>query len=138
MNSTPQRIVGHVTAAAGGEKSKAFLAGASRQIGALSLQPFKPLRKTQMNKSELIAKVAALSGETRKSVEAVLTSLADVVTSTLKEGEEVTLPGLGNLSVTDRAARAGRNPKTGEPIQIAARKAPHFSAAKALKDAVNG
>lgn len=91
-----------------------------------------------MNKSELIAKVAALSGETRKTVEAVLTVTADVVTSTLKEGEEVTLPGLGNLSVTERAARAGRNPKTGDPILIAAKKVPHFSAAKALKDAVGG
>lgn len=90
-----------------------------------------------MNQSELIAKTAAISGETKKATEAVLKATADVIASTLAEGGDVTLPGLGKLYVKDRAARTGINPKTGEPIQIAASKTPGFKAAKALKDAVN-
>lgn len=89
-----------------------------------------------MNQSELISKVAAISGESKKATEAVLKATADVIASTLKEGGEVTLPGLGKLYVKERAARAGINPKTKEPIQIAAGKSPGFKAAKALKDAV--
>lgn len=91
-----------------------------------------------MNQSELIAKVAAISGETKKATEAVLKATADVIAATLKEGGDVTLPGLGKLQVKSRAARTGKNPKTGEAILIAASKAPGFKAAKALKDAVNG
>lgn len=91
-----------------------------------------------MNQSELIAKVAAISGESKKATEAVLKATADVIASTLKEGGDVALPGLGKLVVKDRAARTGKNPKTGEAIQIAASKTPGFKAAKALKDAVNG
>lgn len=90
-----------------------------------------------MNQSELISKVASISGETRKAVEAVLKTTADVIGSTLAEGSEVTLPGLGKLSVAHTKARTGRNPKTGETIQIPAKQKPHFSAAKALKDAVS-
>jgi DNA-binding protein HU-beta len=89
-----------------------------------------------MNQSELITKVASISGESRKAVEAVLKSTADVIGSTLGEGGEVTLPGLGKLFVKERAAREGRNPKTGEAILIPAGKSPGFKAAKALKDAV--
>jgi len=89
-----------------------------------------------MNQSELIAKVAAISGESRKAVESVLKTTADVIGATLQEGAEVTLPGLGKLSVNARAARTGRNPKTGEAVEIPAKKVPHFSAAKALKDTV--
>lgn len=91
-----------------------------------------------MNQSELTAKVAAISGETKKAAEAVLKATADVITSTLKEGGEVTLPGLGKLYVKQRAARPGRNPKTGEAIEIPAGKSPGFKAAKPLKDAVAG
>lgn len=89
-----------------------------------------------MNQSELIAKVAAISGETKKATEAVLKATADVIAATLAEGGDVTLPGLGKLYVKDRAARNGINPATGAAIQIAASKAPAFKAAKALKDAV--
>lgn len=89
-----------------------------------------------MNQSELIAKVAAISGESRKAVEAVLKTTADVIASTLEEGGEVTLPGIGKLSVKDKPARAGRNPKTGEEIVIAARRVPAFSATKSLKDTI--
>lgn len=90
-----------------------------------------------MNQSELIAKVASISGGSRKAVEDVLKATADVIGSTLKEGGEVTLPGLGKLSAVTTKARTGRNPKTGEAIQIPAKQKPHFSAAKALKDAVS-
>lgn len=89
-----------------------------------------------MNQSELIAKVASISGESRKAVEAVLKTAADVITAALEEGGEVTLPGLGKLQVKNRAARTGKNPATGEALQIPAKRVPHFSAAKALKDAV--
>jgi len=91
-----------------------------------------------MNQSELTAKVAAISGETKKATEAVLKATADVIASALQEGGEVTLPGLGKLYVKERAAREGRNPKTGETIAIPAGKSPGFKAAKALKDAIGG
>lgn len=90
-----------------------------------------------MNQSELILKTAQLSGVSKKDVETVLKAASDAITGELSEGGEATLPGLGKLTVKERAAREGRNPKTGETIEIAARKAPHFSAAKALKDALN-
>ena len=90
-----------------------------------------------MNQAELIAKVAAISGESRRAVEAVLKTTADVITAELEEGGEVALPGLGKLQVKSREARTGRNPKTGEEISIPAKKVPHFAAAKALKDAVD-
>ena len=90
-----------------------------------------------MNQSELIAKTAAVSGLKRADVEHVLKVAADVITTTLAEGESVALPGLGKLHVKAKAAREGRNPKTGEPVAIPARKAPAFTAAKVLKDAIN-
>ena len=89
-----------------------------------------------MNQSELIAKVASISGETRKAVEAVLKTTADVIAAELEEGGDVALPGLGKLQVKNRAARTGKSPQTGEEIQIPAKRVPHFAAAKALKDAV--
>lgn len=91
-----------------------------------------------MNQSELIAKVASISGETRKAVEAVLKTTADVIAAELQEGGEVALPGLGKIGVKQREARTGRNPATGEEIQIPAKRVPSFTAAKALKDAVTG
>lgn len=90
-----------------------------------------------MNQSELILKVASISGESKKSVEAVLKTAGDVIAAELQEGGEAVLPGLGKLTVKDKPARKGRNPATGEEIDIPARRAPHFSAAKALKEAVN-
>lgn len=89
-----------------------------------------------MKQSELIHKVAAISGESRKAVEAVLKTATDVIAAELEDGGEVTLPGLGKLSVKTRAGRTGRNPATGEPMTIPAKRIPHFSAGKALKDAV--
>ena len=89
-----------------------------------------------MNQSELIAKVASISGESRRAVEAVLKTTADVITAELYEGGDVALPGLGKLQVKNRAARTGKNPQTGEAITIPAKRVPHFAAAKALKDSV--
>lgn len=91
-----------------------------------------------MNQTELIAKVAAISGASKKDVEHVLKTAADVAAATLQEGEEVVLPGLGKLVVKTRAARTGHNPKTGETIQIPAKRVPDFAASKALKDIVGG
>lgn len=89
-----------------------------------------------MNQSELILKTAQISGLSKKDVEHALKTAGDVVQAALVEEGEAVLPGLGRLSVKTRAAREGRNPKTGEALQIDAKKVPHFSAAKALKDAV--
>ena len=89
-----------------------------------------------MNQAELIAKVAAISGESRRAVEAVLKTTADVITAELEEGGEVALPGLGKLQVKSREARTGRNPKTGEEIPITARRVVTFHASQKLKSMV--
>jgi DNA-binding protein HU-beta len=89
-----------------------------------------------MNQNQLVMNIASISGETRKTVEHVLKTAGDVVQAALAEEGEAVLPGLGKLSVKTRAAREGRNPATGEALRIAAKRVPHFSAAKALKDAV--
>lgn len=91
-----------------------------------------------MNQSELIAKAASISGESKKAVESILKTAADVIAAELVEGGEVTLPGLGKLAVKARAGRSGINPKTRELIVIPPKQVPHFTAAKALKDAVAG
>lgn len=92
-----------------------------------------------MNQAELIDSIVAQSqrGLSKTAVKEALDGLATIVQSRLAEGGEVTLPGLGKLSVTRREGRTGRNPQTGESIEIAAKNAPKFSAAKALKDAIN-
>ena len=90
-----------------------------------------------MNKSELIAAIAAKTGETKKSAEASLNALIDVVTESLVKGDKVQLVGFGSFEVRKRAARKGRNPQTKEEIKIPASKAPVFKAGKALKDLVN-
>lgn len=91
-----------------------------------------------MNQSELILKTAQISGLTKKDVEHALKTAGDVVGAALVEEGEAVLPGIGRLTVKTRAAREGRNPATGAAMQIAAKKVPHFSPAKVLKDAVAG
>jgi DNA-binding protein HU-beta len=89
-----------------------------------------------MNKEELIAEVAKITctkAEAGKAVDA----LFEGVKKALKKGEKVTLVGFGTFSVAKRSARMGRNPQTGKPIKIAAKKVPKFAAGKALKSAVN-
>ena len=90
-----------------------------------------------MNKSDLIAAMAAKTGETKKSAEAALDAFVAAVTESLKKGEKVQLVGFGSFEVRKRAARKGRNPQTKEEIKIPASKAPVFKAGKALKDVVN-
>jgi len=90
-----------------------------------------------MNKSELIAAIAAKTGETKKDAEAALNAFVSVVTDTLVKGDKVQLVGFGSFEVRKRAARKGRNPQTKEEIKIPASKAPVFKAGKALKDLVN-
>ena len=90
-----------------------------------------------MNKTELVAAVAEQGEVSKKDAEKVLKAFVDVVTEELKKGEKVQLVGFGTFEVSERAAREGRNPKTGETIKIAASKCPKFKAGKALKDRVN-
>ena len=90
-----------------------------------------------MNKAELVAAVAEKTGETKKSAEAALNAIVEVITGTLAKGDKVQLVGFGSFEVRKRAARKGRNPQTKEEIKIPASKAPVFKAGKAFKDAVN-
>ena len=90
-----------------------------------------------MNKTELVAAMADQTGLTKKDVEAVLKAFTDVVSGELKKGGKVQLVGFGTFEGSERAAREGRNPQSGEPMKIAASKAPKFKAGKALKDMVN-
>lgn len=89
-----------------------------------------------MKKADLIKAVAEASGVNQKNVDAVLTAFTLVTMKSLSQGNEVTIQDIGKLSVKERAARTGRNPATGETIQIAAGRTVTFKAAKALKDAL--
>jgi DNA-binding protein HU-beta len=86
-----------------------------------------------MNKEGLVDHVATATGETRKQVLHVLDAILAGITDALRRDEKVTLVGFGTFQVRTRAAREGRNPRTGEKIQIPARKAPAFTAGKDLK-----
>ena len=90
-----------------------------------------------MNRTELIAAIAEKTELSKKDAEKALKAFTDVVAEELKKGEKVQLVGFGTFETIERAAREGRNPHTGEPMPIAASKAPKFKAGKALKDAVN-
>ena len=90
-----------------------------------------------MNKSELIDAVAKQADITKVDAAKAIDATTVAITKALKKGDTVTLIGFGTFKVSARAARTGRNPQTGKEIKIAARKAPGFSAGKALKDAVN-
>ncbi len=89
-----------------------------------------------MNKQELINAVAEQTGETKATVTKVLEAMSEVATASLQAGDEVMLHGLGKLKTKESAARTGRNPATGEEIDIPAKTTVKFTAAKALKDAV--
>ena len=90
-----------------------------------------------MNKQDLIDAIAAASGLSKAAAGRALNATTDAVTKSLKKGDSVTLVGFGTFKTSKRAARNGRNPRTGATIKIAARKAPVFTAGKALKDALN-
>ncbi len=90
-----------------------------------------------MNKSELIDAIAAAADLPKASAGRALDAVVDSITGALKKGDQVALVGFGTFAVKHRAARAGRNPQTGETIQIKAANVPGFKAGKALKEAVN-
>jgi DNA-binding protein HU-beta len=90
-----------------------------------------------VNKSQLIDQIAADADISKAAAGRALDSFIEAVSGALKDGDSVVLVGFGTFSVRERAARSGRNPQTGEAIQIAAANIPSFKAGKALKDAVN-
>ncbi|GAA5316595.1 MAG: DNA-binding protein HU-beta [Candidatus Pelagadaptatus aseana] len=90
-----------------------------------------------MNKSELIEAVAASADIPKAAAGRAVDAVVEAITGALKEGDQVALVGFGTFSVKERAARTGRNPQTGQSIEIAAANIPSFKAGKALKDAVN-
>lgn len=89
-----------------------------------------------MNKADLAQKVQEVLGGTKTQSEEVVETLIDTIVSTLKKGDEVSIAGLGIFSTKMRPARMGRNPRTGESIQVPAMRVPKFRPAKALKDSV--
>jgi DNA-binding protein HU-beta len=90
-----------------------------------------------MNKAELVDAIAEETGLTKKDSEAALKAFTGTISKELKKGGSVQLIGFGTFEVGKRAARTGRNPKTGETLKIKASKTPKFKAGKALKDLVN-
>ena len=90
-----------------------------------------------MNKTDLVEVVALKTGKTKKEAEAMVNAVNEAIAEALAAGDKVQLIGFGTYSVKTRAARDGRNPKTGEKMTIAASKAPAFTAGKAFKDAIN-
>lgn len=94
-------------------------------------------RKISMNKAELITAVSEKAELSKKDAEKAVKALTDVISEELVKGEKIQLVGFGTFEVSERAAREGRNPKSGEVMNIPASKTPKFKAGKALKDMVN-
>ncbi|MFP3019656.1 MAG: HU family DNA-binding protein [Arsenophonus sp.] len=90
-----------------------------------------------MNKTELVNKIAEKANLSKRDSEKVLNAFVEIVTETLKAGDDIRIVGFGGFQVKPRAGREGRNPKTGEVIQIAGTNLPSFKAGKNLKKAVN-
>ena len=90
-----------------------------------------------MNKTELVDAVAESADLSKAAASRALDAVLDAMTGALRQGDQVSLVGFGTFQVKERSARTGRNPRTGEPIEIAAAKVPGFKPGKALKDAVN-
>lgn len=90
-----------------------------------------------MTKAELVVNVAEKAGLDRRKAEKAVSAFVDTVKQALVEGDKVQIIGFGTFENRERGARTGRNPRTGEPIEIAASKLPSFKAGKALKEAVN-
>ncbi len=95
------------------------------------------LEELEMTQSDLIKEVASRTGTTQKAAKEFLDAFVESVQDSLKRGESVAIPGFGTFRVAQRAARSGRNPRTGEPLEVAARKAPVFSAGTALRKSVD-
>jgi DNA-binding protein HU-beta len=90
-----------------------------------------------MNKSDIVAKVAAETGMSQSALDMALGKVFNTISDSLSGGEDVAISGFGSFTVRSRAERQGRNPATGQPMTIKASKSVGFKAAKALKDAVN-
>ncbi len=90
-----------------------------------------------MNKGEFVKAVAEAAGATQKEAGKIIDAALEELTKVLASGDKVSFPGFGTFEVRERAARAGVNPRTKEPVQIAASKAPAFKPGKLLRDAVN-
>ena len=90
-----------------------------------------------MNRSELVTTVASNAGFSKGDAEKAVDSLLTAITDALKRGDEVRLVGFGTFAVANRAAKQARNPRTGDPVTVAASRQPKFKAGKALKDALN-
>lgn len=102
-------------------------------------QPFLDLSlgELRVNKTELVEAIAASADLPKAAAGRALDAVVDAITNALKNNDQVVLVGFGTFAVKERAARTGRNPQTGNPIEIAAAKIPSFKPGKALKDAVN-
>jgi len=116
-----------------------FASGNVESGGAVAKNPTKTARRkgTKMNKGELIDKIAKDAKISKVQAGNALNSTIDGVVASLKRGGKVTLVGFGTFSVSSRKARTGRNPQTGTPLKIAAKKVTKFSAGAELKKAVN-
>lgn len=90
-----------------------------------------------MNKNELITSASEISGISKKTTEEVVKATLIAIETALQNGETVKIPGFGTFEIRNRSARVGKNPRTGEMVEIPASKAPVFKAGKVLKDAVN-
>ena len=91
----------------------------------------------KMNKQELITAISIKANLSKKDAAAALTALTDVITEALKAEGKLAIPSLGTFELRERAARTGKNPRTGEKVEISAKKVPAFKAAKALKEAID-
>lgn len=91
-----------------------------------------------MNKQALVDQVQTETGGTKAQAERIVNGIFDSITNALSQGEEVSIAGFGSFEAKMRAARTARNPRTGEEVQVPAKRVPKFKAAKALKDAVAG
>jgi DNA-binding protein HU-beta len=91
-----------------------------------------------MNKEELVSAVAEKTQLSKKASEEIVSAFVDTITETLEKGDKVTLVGFGTFQVKERAARTGRNPRTGGELNIPAKRSPTFTAGKGLKDSLGG
>ena len=123
------------------EKVKAQVTSTAKDASALAEEAFgtteEAAKPSSMNKTELISKVAAENKLTQKLTAAAVDTILSTIIDTVAAGELVSLPGFGTFSVKHREARQGRNPATGEAMEIAAKDVPVFKAAKAFKEKVN-
>lgn len=91
-----------------------------------------------MNKTEFMKSIVEKSGQDKKAVDAVLTALDEIIKSSMTQGDSIPLASIGTFKVSDRAARTGRNPITGETIQVPAKRVPKFAFSKSVKETVSG